>query len=1044
VAHLDASAPAVSLSGYGTSTQLTVTGRDASGRELSGFSVSWSSSSPTIAEVSGSGRAATVVARAPGLATITAAAGSARATFSVTVLGVRAVRLSATTLALRTGESRQIGATVEADPGIATTVQWVSADPAVATVDSDGIVTAVGVGSTTVRATATADARVSAVAALSVTRAKTLSVEPVELRIGVGERRTLVATVDGVPSLDATFATDNPAIATVNASGQVTGVQFGTTRIVAIHPADTSIRQVIPVTVEPVARDVTVVPAAVAMLAGTTRQLVADVTADAGVSQQVIWRSSHPTVAQVSSTGLVTAVGAGAASIVAMSVADTTRRGTSLVSVTVPPSAVHIVQRDIGVHPGSVTQLTADVTGPPDAVLGVTWTSSQPQVATVNGEGRLVAVSLGTTLVSAASVVDPTLRDTVTVSVVPQVATSWTASRLGGPLADRIVSLFPVSATDAWAVDLAGDLYRYDGSGWTRALAGASYNTHFQAVHGSSGTHLIAVGTGGVTVRYDGSTWTSVASGTTRTLTAVHVSGPASAVAVGEAGTILRYGGGGWTVQASGVTATLHGVHTVDGTSFAVGAGGTALSSVGTTWTPLAPPTSERLRGVFGFSATDVWVVGDYGTVLRFNGSAWSSVSAGGSTDDLRAVSGSTAAGSRVVIAGGSTVMQLVGTTFSDVATPWPPDAWGAAFDGNGGLWISGERGLVMRQWSGNWSTLNLAPDLLDVWATSNSDAWAVGEYGFAYHWNGSSWSRVPTPTATRLNTVWAAGANDAFAGGDFGTMLRWNGSAWSPMPFPGGSDILALWGTSASNLHAATLGGEVFRYDGAHWTVVVAQDHPLFAIHGTGPNDMYAVGDGGTVLHFDGTQWRQSGVQAGATPLLAGVWAHATMPHTMVVGAAGTSAYTGVSYRQSVTGWQPLALPTSEIITSVWGLSRFELFATGGAGSILRWNGSAWTLMSSGTTDFLWSVAGSPSGSGGAFAVGWNGTVARGVVAAGARAAAGVSGGAGSAMRATRGSLEPTVAARARRTPVRPLPTGAARRSVRQAHAPPPTRRTR
>jgi hypothetical protein len=47
-----------------------------------------------------------------------------------------------------------------------------------------------------------------------------------------------------------------------------------------------------------------------------------------------------------------------------------------------------------------------------------------------------------------------------------------------------------------------------------------------------------------------------------------------------------------------------------------------------------------------------------------------------------------------------------------------------------------------------------LAVDLLDVSAQSPTDAWAVGgTYWFeptqaaAYHWNGKTWSQVPTPT---------------------------------------------------------------------------------------------------------------------------------------------------------------------------------------------------------------------------------------------------------------------------------------------------------
>ena len=66
-------------------------------------------------------------------------------------------------------------------------------------------------------------------------------------------------------------------------------------------------------------------------------------------------------------------------------------------------------------------------------------------------------------------------------------------------------------------------------------------------------------------------------------------------------------------------------------------------------------------------------------------------------------------------------------------------------------------------------------------------------------------------------------------------------------------------------------------------------------------------------------------------------------------------------------------------MLTSVWGTGVADLYATGEQGTLLRFDGTSWSTMSSGTTDLLWSVTGSPSGSGGAFAVGYNSTIITG-----------------------------------------------------------------
>jgi hypothetical protein len=60
--------------------------------------------------------------------------------------------------------------------------------------------------------------------------------------------------------------------------------------------------------------------------------------------------------------------------------------------------------------------------------------------------------------------------------------------------------------------------------------------------------------------------------------------------------------------------------------------------------------------------------------------------------------------------------------------------------------------------------------------------------------------------------------------------------------------------------------------------------------------------------------------------------------------------------------------------LAGVWGSSGSDVFAAGDSGTILHYNGSSWSAMSSGTTNYLYGVWGS-SGSG-VFAVGWDGTV--------------------------------------------------------------------
>jgi hypothetical protein len=97
-----------------------------------------------------------VTAIAAGMAIITATADNATATCEVTVsaIEVEEVQLNATEMSLLIGETFQLTATVIPDNATDQAVAWASSDEAVATVDENGLVTAVNAGETAITVTA--------------------------------------------------------------------------------------------------------------------------------------------------------------------------------------------------------------------------------------------------------------------------------------------------------------------------------------------------------------------------------------------------------------------------------------------------------------------------------------------------------------------------------------------------------------------------------------------------------------------------------------------------------------------------------------------------------------------------------------------------------------------------------------------------------------------------------------------------------------------------------------------------------------------------
>jgi hypothetical protein len=158
----------------GATLQLTATPKDPSGNGLTGRSVTWSSSSISVAAVSSTGL---VTGAAPGAATITATSEgkSATAQISVTPVPVATVEVTPSPGSVAVGATLQLTSTTKDASGnvlIGRSVTWSSSGTSVAAVSSTGLVTGAAPGEAMITATSegkTATAQVS-VTALSAGR----------------------------------------------------------------------------------------------------------------------------------------------------------------------------------------------------------------------------------------------------------------------------------------------------------------------------------------------------------------------------------------------------------------------------------------------------------------------------------------------------------------------------------------------------------------------------------------------------------------------------------------------------------------------------------------------------------------------------------------------------------------------------------------------------------------------------------------------------------------------------------------------------------
>ena len=208
--------------------------------------VTWSSSDTNIASVDNSGNVRGI---APGTATIrcTAADGSgvySNCTITVNKL-VSSITLDNSSLELRAGETADLIATVLDLDASNRAVIWYSEDTDVASVDSDGTVTAVGPGITSIIASSADGSGVYAECIVVVSpaiNAFELNKNRINIfRTGIGSQYVLGYTIDPEDQADAiVWESSNPSVAEVTQDGVVIGKGLGRTIITAYIPGGPS------------------------------------------------------------------------------------------------------------------------------------------------------------------------------------------------------------------------------------------------------------------------------------------------------------------------------------------------------------------------------------------------------------------------------------------------------------------------------------------------------------------------------------------------------------------------------------------------------------------------------------------------------------------------------------------------------------------------------------------------------------------------------------------------------------------------------------
>jgi len=334
-------------------------------------------------------------------------------------------------------------------------------------------------------------------------------------------------------------------------------------------------------------------------------------------------------------------------------------------------------------------------------------------------------------------------------------------------------------------------------------------------------------------------------------------------------------------------------------------------------WTTVPADSPGDVRASLGpmalISDSEIWAVGGYQEgkgrktmAQRWDGERWSIVPTPNGPRSSNFLTGISAVSSDDIWVSGYSADIEVGSVESETMVQhWDGESWKIIPTPN----------LTEADVPEEFGGYPVQNELYGIAAAADDDVWAVGRsYTFSagqelvIHWNGESWSVVPTPhpglygwlrgiLAVSSDDVWAFGESYleiTLPGEEGGTgnlqqnlILRWNGTEWSVVPSPNlGPAVNGLFGGSvvapddiwAVGYHLEVFGvnqlnhPSMLHWDGVEWTPVPVEVHNreqtyLFSVSAFSSEDAFAVGfyDTGPpqpkiltlIEHWDGLQWK-------------------------------------------------------------------------------------------------------------------------------------------------------------------------------------------
>ena len=344
-----------------------------------------------------------VIALTAGKHTIAVTYHGAKTSFVVTVkdIPVSSLKLDQNNVVLRPKESVQLQENIQPTNATDKSVSWKSDNPAVASVDEKGRVTALKNGTAVISAVMKNGVRAECKITVKI------AVDYVQLDstykdVYVTQTGQLNATVypEDATNKKVKWRSTNTSVVSVDQTGHYKALKSGFAYIYATSEDNEHIERFCEINVNVPPVEVNIQESSLNLKRGQSYQLNYTAYSPTGVDVAFKWESVDPKIASVNQKGVITALREG---VISITLNSSYYNGGDMVLVTVtnPVSALKMNKTSANMTKGSYLQLSASVSPSDASNKGLTWTSSNKNILTVSSSGKVYAKGFGTATITA-------------------------------------------------------------------------------------------------------------------------------------------------------------------------------------------------------------------------------------------------------------------------------------------------------------------------------------------------------------------------------------------------------------------------------------------------------------------------------------------------------------------------------------------------------------------------------------------------------------------------------------------------------------------